>query len=116
MAGYIKQLSAQMPGRSIGVLVRSRAKGRTLIHALRELGVPAAEEGGNPIGSTPAVAAVLSAIQLADHPGDSVSRFHVANSPLGEVLGLDGGVTIFRGHSKGHLQGLLAHPSHLVGV
>jgi len=89
VAGYIKDLSAKMPGRSIGVLVRSRAKGQTLMHELRSLGVPAAEEGGNPMGNTPAVSAVLSAIQLTDHPGDSVSRFHVANSPLGEFLGLD---------------------------
>lgn len=88
VAGYIKALTHKHPGRSIGVLMRSRAKARTLMHALRSEGVHAAEEGGNPIGHTPAVAAVLAAIQFADHPGDQVSRFHVTNSPLGEVLGL----------------------------
>lgn len=88
VAGYIQGLTKQLPGRSIGVLMRSRAKARTLMHALRSLGVHAAEEGGNPIGHTPAVAAVLAAIQFADHPGDTVARFHVMNSPLSEVLGL----------------------------
>lgn len=89
VAGYIKGLTNKLPGRSIGVLMRSRAKARTLMHALRAEGVHAAEEGGNPIGHTPAVAAVLAAIQFADHPGDQVARFHVTNSPMGEVLGLD---------------------------
>lgn len=88
VAQYIQELTQTLPGRSIGVLMRSRAKGRTLMHALRSLGVHAAEEGGNPISHTPAVAAVLAAIQFADHPGDRVAKFHVMNSPLGEVIGL----------------------------
>ncbi len=91
VAGYIQDLLKQVPNQTIGVLMRSRAKAQTLMHALRSLGVPAAEEGGNPIGHNPAVAAVLAAIQFADHPGDSVSRFHATNSPMGEVLGLTAG-------------------------
>jgi ATP-dependent exoDNAse (exonuclease V) beta subunit len=59
------------------------------MHALRSLGIRAAEEGGNPISHNAAVAAVLAAIQFADHPGDAVARFHTMNSPLGEVLGFD---------------------------
>ena len=31
---------------------------------------------------------VLSAMTLADHPGDRVARFHVAHSPLGPVVGI----------------------------
>lgn len=89
VASYIQDLNASMPGRSIGVLVRRRSAAFQLMHALRSLGVPAAEEGGNPIGNVPAVSAVLSAIQLADHPGDRVARFHVLNSPVAEVLGFD---------------------------
>lgn len=88
-ARYIKDLAAQMPGRRVGVLMRSRAKAKTLMHALRSLGVRAAEEGGNPISHNAAVAAVLAAIQFADHPGDTVARFHTINSPIGEVLGFD---------------------------
>ncbi len=90
VAGYIQQLEQQQPGRSIGVLVRRRAAALRLMHELRSLGVFAAEEGGNPIDNAPAVGAVLSAIQIADHPGDAVARFHVINSPLGEALGLVG--------------------------
>ncbi|MEM9347849.1 MAG: UvrD-helicase domain-containing protein [Planctomycetota bacterium] len=89
VAGYIRDLTQQLPGQTIGVLMRSRAKARMLMHALRSLGIKAAEEGGNPISHTPAVAAVLAAIQFADHPGDSLARFHVSNSPLGELLGMD---------------------------
>ena len=89
VAGYIRKMTEQLPGKTIGVLMRSRAKARTLMHALRSLGVHAAEEGGNPIGHDPAVAAVLAAIQFADHPGDKVARFHVANSPIGELLGMN---------------------------
>ena len=92
VAGYIQALLEHMPGQTIGVLMRSRAKAQTLMHALRSLGVPAAEEGGNPISHNPAVAAVLAAIQFADHPGDTVARFHVINSPMNEVLGLNPGV------------------------
>jgi len=90
VARHIKRLTEQMPGRSIGVLVRARKNARTLMHALRDARVDAAEEGGNPIADTPAVSAVLAAIQLADHPGDTIARFHAANSPVGEVLGLAG--------------------------
>lgn len=89
VADYIRTLTQDHPGRSVGVLMRSRKKARTLMYALRTLGVNAAEEGGNPISHTPAVAAVLAAIQFADHPGDSIAQFHVMNSPLAEVLAFD---------------------------
>ncbi|MFN3168154.1 MAG: UvrD-helicase domain-containing protein [Phycisphaeraceae bacterium] len=93
-AAYIQQLTQAMPGRTVGVLVRRRKAALALLHALRSIGVHAAEEGGNPIDNAPAVGAVLSAIQLADHPGDSVARFHVVNSPLAEALGLAAGAPI----------------------
>jgi ATP-dependent exoDNAse (exonuclease V) beta subunit len=88
VARYVRSLVEDHPGQTIGVLMRSRAKARTLMHALRSLGVHAAEEGGNPIHHNPAVAAVLAAIRFADHPGDRVARFHATNSPIGELLGL----------------------------
>lgn len=87
-AAYIRDLYKSMPGRSIGVLLRRRKSAAPLLHELRRLGVNVSEEGGNPIDNAPAVAAVLSAIRLADHPADSAAAFHVFNSPLGEVLGL----------------------------
>ena len=91
VACSVREIHRQQPGQTIGVLVRRRAAALRLMHELRSLGVFAAEEGGNPIDNTPAVSAVLSAVQLADHPGDAVARFHVTNSPLSDALGLVGG-------------------------
>ena len=85
----IAELAAEFPGRSIGVLVRRNQTVRQLIHRLRSRHhVAASEEGGNPLVDSPAVAIVLSALLLADHPGDRVARFHLAHSPLGPVLGV----------------------------
>ena len=36
-----------------------------------------------------AVQCILSLLRLADHPGDTVARFHVAHSPLGCLVGLE---------------------------
>ncbi|MEL7087817.1 MAG: 3'-5' exonuclease, partial [Planctomycetota bacterium] len=87
-AARIKALHEAAPGASIGVLLRSNAAIRTLLHELRTAGLPASGEGGNPIADHPAVAAVLSALVMADHPGDGPAVFHTLNSPVGEVLGL----------------------------
>ncbi|MEN6406664.1 MAG: UvrD-helicase domain-containing protein [Thermoguttaceae bacterium] len=76
------------PGRSIGVLVRRNAAVARLIFELRQRGVDASEEGGNPLTDSPAVELVLSLLTLADHPGDTVARFHAAHSPLAGALGL----------------------------
>jgi ATP-dependent exoDNAse (exonuclease V) beta subunit len=60
-----------------------------LIYRLRSLGVAASEEGGNPLIDSPAVEVILSLLKLADHPGDSVARFHLATSPLAGPLELN---------------------------
>jgi ATP-dependent exoDNAse (exonuclease V) beta subunit len=83
----IGELIRQAPGYSLGVLVRSNDVVAHLIYELRRQGVPASEEGGNPLTDSPAVQVLLSLLKLADHPGDTVARFHVATSPLGEHLG-----------------------------
>ncbi|XAL98550.1 UvrD-helicase domain-containing protein [Phycisphaeraceae bacterium D3-23] len=88
-AEHIARVAIETPGTTVGVLLRRKKAARGLLHRLRALGVAVSEEGGNPIDHTPAVGAVLSAIQLADHPGDTVAAFHVGNSPLGGVLGMD---------------------------
>lgn len=87
-AQEIKRFTAEAPGRSIGVLVRDNQAVARLIYELRRLDVPASEEGGNPLTDSPAVGTVLSLLTLADHPGNLVARFHVANSPLGPIAGL----------------------------
>lgn len=84
----IKQLHAQAPGASMGVLVRTNRAVMAIIRGLTRLGIEASEEGGNPLTDSPAVEVILSALILADHPGDTVRRFHLANSPLGPELGI----------------------------
>jgi ATP-dependent exoDNAse (exonuclease V) beta subunit len=87
-AGEIARIVSQAPGRSVGVLVRTNQAVARMIFALGLEGVEASEEGGNPLGDAPAVQLLLSALRLADHPGDTAARFHVARSPLGAPLGL----------------------------
>ena len=89
-AAYIAELTAACPGRSVGVLTRTNDAVAQLIFSLRSREVAASEEGGNPLTDSAAVELVLSLLQLADHPGDSVARFHLAESPLGVELGLAG--------------------------
>ena len=85
----VRQLHQQMPDKSIGVLVRANDLVAELIYMLREAGINASEEGGNPLVDSAAVLTVLAAFTLADHPGDGVARFHLAGSPLAESLGLN---------------------------
>jgi ATP-dependent exoDNAse (exonuclease V) beta subunit len=88
VAEQIRDQHLQTPGASIGVLTRSNKAVSWLVYELTMLGVPASEEGGTPPTDSPAVLAVMSALQLASHPACTVSRFHVATSPLGPVIGL----------------------------
>lgn len=87
-AKLVKQLVDEAPEYSVGVLVRDNWAVARLIYELRKLNVPSSEEGGNPLTDSPAVTVVLSLLKLADHPGDTICRFHVAQSPLGAVVGL----------------------------
>ena len=73
----------------MGILVRRNQSVGQLITLLRHVhGIAASEEGGNPLTDAMAVQLILSVLRLADHPGDTVARFHVAHSPLGPVVGL----------------------------
>ena len=87
-AEEIARLHGQTQGHTIGVLVRRNASVARLIYELRSRGVDASEEGGNPLTDSPAVQLVLSLLTLADHPGDTAARYHVANSTTAEKLGL----------------------------
>mgnify|MGYP005839793677 CR=1 FL=1 len=88
-ARHVAALGREAPGCTIGVLVRKNVSVARLIFELRRQGVMASEEGGNPLSDSPAVQLVLSLLSLADHPGDTAARFHVAHSPLGKIVGLD---------------------------
>jgi ATP-dependent helicase/nuclease subunit A len=87
-ARRIAELVREAPGRSVGVLVRKNETVGKLIFKLRRQHVLASEEGGNPLTDSAAVLIVLSALRMADHPADTVACFHLAHSPLGEVVGM----------------------------
>lgn len=88
VAAEAARLCQQSPGCTVGVLTRTNRFASRIAFHLRRLGVPASEEGGSAIADSAAVLAVLSVLQLADNPGDTAARFHVANSPLGPVVKL----------------------------
>lgn len=88
-AERIATLAAEHPGRTIAALVRRNETVGALIHLLRaNHGMLASEEGGNPLDDSAGTRLLLSLVGLADHPGDTILRFHVANSRLGAALGL----------------------------
>ena len=87
-AGYVAELAQQAPRHSIGVLVRTNRALAQMIFQLRQNAVVASEEGGSAPTDSASVHLVLSAMCLADHPGDTVARFHLAHSLLAEALGL----------------------------
>ncbi len=88
VADHVAQLARARPTQSVGVLYRTNASIPGLMHALKQRGLHASGEGGSPLTDSDAVLAALSALQLADHPGDRAALFHVATSPLGAHVGL----------------------------
>lgn len=86
-ARRVAELHRKAPHISIGVLVRRNATIASMIYLLRELDVMASEEGGNPLTDSAAVQLMLSLLEWIDHPGNTAARFHIAQSPLVEVLG-----------------------------
>ncbi len=87
-AEQVARLAHEAPACSIGVLVRTNAAVARMIYELRRRDVDASEEGGNPLTDSPAVQLLMSLLTLADHPGDTTARFHVAHSPLSASSGL----------------------------
>ena len=89
-AKLVRQIVEQAPGYSVGVLVRRNAAVARLIYELRrpEIGIRASEEGGNALTDSPAVSVIMSLLRLADHPADTAACYHVAQSPVGGLVGL----------------------------
>ena len=83
MVQQIAEYHQKCPDRTIGVLTRSNRTVAETIFKLQQAGIEASQEGGNQLTDSAAVETVLAAIQLADHPGDSVARFLVSHSALG---------------------------------
>ena len=88
-AERVKELTQLAPGHSIGILTRRNDTVTQLIHELRQRDVPASEEGGGRLNDSPATQVILSLLKLADHPRDTVARFHVAQSPLAKIVDYD---------------------------
>lgn len=89
-AERVREVRDRAPDFSVGVLMRKNRNVPRLIAELRRLGLDASEEGGTHLTDSPAVATVLALLRMADHPGHSIARYHVAASPLGSLFGLDG--------------------------
>lgn len=85
----VRELTLKHPQASIGILFRRNSPVVAMLHELSadDIAIPASEEGGNPLTDSAPVTVILSLFQMIDHPDDTVARFHVATSPLGEVLG-----------------------------
>ncbi len=84
----IRELHETRPGQSIGVLVNRNDKIGPIIAGLKRYEIEASEEGGVPLTDSAAVQHVLSALILADHPGDTIAHFHLLHGPLAATLGL----------------------------
>lgn len=87
-AERIAKLHSEAPAHSIGVLVRDNKAVAYLIARLRELEVHASGEGGTPLTDTRPVNALLALLRMADHPGNTLARYHVAKTPVGELDGV----------------------------
>lgn len=87
-AQRVAEIVQQAPAATVGVLVRRNAVVAEMIYLLRRLRVMASEEGGNPLTDSAAVQTILSLLKMADHPGDTAARMHVAQSPLGPFISL----------------------------
>lgn len=82
------ELHGRDPSLSIGVLFQTRKHIAPTVAALRELGIDASREGGSALTDSPTVSLAISAVRLAEHPGDSAAHFHLAHSALAAHLGL----------------------------
>ncbi|MBW3542502.1 MAG: UvrD-helicase domain-containing protein, partial [Planctomycetes bacterium] len=85
-ADRLAELARNCPHHTIGALVRKNATVTRLIYELRRRGVSASEEGGGTMTDAAAVLLIRSLLELADHPGHTAARFHVASSALGAGL------------------------------
>ncbi len=88
-AGIVHKIAEQSPQHNVGILFRSNESVSQMIFHLRELGVHASEEGKNPLTDSEGVMQILSLMNLADHPRDTLSAIHLSLGPIAEHLGLE---------------------------
>jgi ATP-dependent helicase/nuclease subunit A len=82
IADAIAELHRRSDQITIGVLTRTNSDVAKMISLLRDRGVEASQEGGNPLIDTAPVLVIQSALKLAEHAGDTLAYFHVLHSPL----------------------------------
>lgn len=82
----VAELVDQQPQATVAVLLRSNKPIPRILERLLSNGLRASGEGGNPLTDSRAVLHALSALHLADHPGDTAAAFHVQHSPFQGVL------------------------------
>ncbi len=72
----------------VAVLVSTNKEGATVVDHLRRNcpGIPVVHEGSATITDNPVVALLLSLLQTASHPGDTLAWKHIQMSPLGEEV------------------------------
>jgi len=87
-AQVVKRLHEQIPGRSIGVLASRNRVVSYLMDELQAVGVRASGGGESYLTDTAPANVILSLLRLADHPSDPSALYHVALTPLGEIVGL----------------------------
>lgn len=85
----IAELHRSAPHVEIGVLARTNQDIGSIINMLRERGIEASQEGGNPLTDSAPILLLLSAMKVANHPADSLAFFHVNNSPLKNLFSGD---------------------------
>ena len=84
----VRAIGKEHPEWSIAVLTRTNGVIPRVIHRLKKVDILAAQERGHPLMDEACVSAVVSLLQLAEHPGDSASQFHVAKTALGRIVGV----------------------------
>lgn len=84
----VREISKAHPNWSIAVLARTNGVIPALIHRLKNADIHAAQERGHPLMDEGSVSAIISLLQLAEHPGDSASQFHVGKTALARIIGM----------------------------
>ena len=84
-AQLVKVINDAAPDRSIGILTRTNRGVAEMILLLEGLKVDVSQEGGNPLTDSAAVEVILSALMMADHPGDKRWITHVESTPLASL-------------------------------
>jgi ATP-dependent exoDNAse (exonuclease V) beta subunit len=84
----VQAIGKEHPEWSIAVLTRTNGVIPRVIHRLKKVDILAAQERGHPLMDEACVSAVVSLLQLAEHPGDSASQFHVGKTVLAGIVGV----------------------------